>query len=219
MDYLENKGTREIFIHDCDQAFAERQILLLDRGKVHFERPNLHLMRIAKEKGHKVSVICNLEDLAQEDISDLAHSDFVRVRVGRNHDKLSLLSHLSNEGVLSCVKFYVGEGVAYHDLALHIRDMGFDFIHVTRRLTSCSGNYPISETEKEAIMKLKELETKNFRVVIPSSLEQQFAKRFLITPEMGNVSSCLFSAYRTVLKGNSIYPCYTQRILDQDGVK
>ena len=69
------------------------------------------------------------------------------------------------------------------------------------------------------IMRLQELETKQFKVIIPSSLENRFAKKFVIDSSLGNVSSCDFSKYRLVLKGNSFYPCYTQQILAQQGFR
>lgn len=54
---------------------------------------------------------------------------------------------------------------------------------------------PLQKEEKEKIRDLQELETEQFRVVIPSSLEERFARRFLITPGLGNVPSCDFSVY------------------------
>ena len=129
------------------------------------------------------------------------------------------MSNLPNEKVLSGVKTYIGEGCDYQTLALQAREIGFDFFHVAKRLIINQENPRISEEERRKIMRLQELETKQFRVIIPSSLEEKFAKRFVITPQLGNVTSCNFSRYRIVLKGDSYYPCYTKRILAQQGFK
>jgi len=219
LDYLGKNKVRELFIQDCFSEIAEKEIKLLDSGKVHFEKPDIQLMRIAKERGHKVSVICNLENLTQEQIEGLSDSDFVKVRVGKDYSKLSLLSNLPNEQVLSCIKAYVGEGCDYQNLALQAREIGFDFIHVAKRLANNTENPKLLRGEREKIMRLQELETKQFRIIIPSSLEERFARRFVITLRLGNVSSCDFSRYRFVLKGDNFYPCYTQQILAQEGFR
>jgi hypothetical protein len=127
------------------------------------------------------------------------------------------LSGFPNEHVLSCIKAYVGEGCNYLAIALQAWEMGFDFIHVAKRLENGHDSHQLSAEEKQKIRDLQKLETEQFRVVIPSSLEESFARRFVITPGLGNVSSCDFSEYRRVLKGNSYYPCYTQQILTGPG--
>jgi len=215
LDYLSEEGIRELYIQDVSLGFAEKEINALENGRVHFEQPNKRLIKLAKERGHKVSVICDIEELLPDQIEGLLFSDFVRIRVNKNYDNLLSLSGLPNEHVLSCIKVYVGEDCNYKDIALQARDMGFDFLHVARRLITNQENSGIPEDERNKILELCEFETKQFRVLIPSSLEERFARRFLITPEWGNVSSCVFSRYRLVLKGNSYYPCYTQQILAQ----
>lgn len=133
---------------------------------------------------------------------------------------LYFLSNLPNRHTLSCIKVYVGEGCNYQEIALQARDMGFDFIHIAKRLENSSDLLKLPTEEKQRINDLKNLETKLFKVIMPSSLEERFARRFLIQPEMGNVSSCDFSRYRLVLKGDCYYPCYTQQILnDSDFIK
>lgn len=217
LDYLGKKGIRELYVQESSSEMAEKEIRSLDNGKVHFEQPNERLIKFAKERGHRVSVICDFEDLLPEQIRGLSVSDFVRIRVNRNYDNLHSLSGLPNEHVLSCIKLYVGDGCDYRNIALQTREMGFDFLHVAKRLMTNQENPRISEEEKEKIRDLQELETRQFRIVIPSSLEERFAKRFVITPGLGNVPSCDFSEYRLVLKGDSYYPCYTQQILAQSG--
>ncbi len=219
LDYLGKKIIRELYLRDCFLEIAEREIRYLDRGKVHFEKPNEHLMKLAKERGHKISVICNLEDLSQEEIRSLSLSDFVKIRVNRSYNNLYPLSNLPNERILSCVKVYMGEYCDYQTLALQAREIGFDFLHVFKRLIMGQENQRVLEEEKERILKLQELETKQFRIIIPSSLEERFAKRFAITYRLGNVSSCNFSKYRLVLQNDRFYPCYTQSILAQRGFK
>ena len=217
LDYLGNRGIRELYIQGIPSGLAEKEINALKSGKVHFEQPNERLIKLAKEKGHKVSVICNAEDLLPEQIGGLQVSDFVRIRVNRGYDNLHFLSGLPNDHILSCIKLYIGNGCDYKNIALQTRDMGFDFLHVAKRLMVDQKNPRISEEEKEKVMSLQELETDQFRIVIPSVLEEKFARRFLITPRLGNVSSCDFSKYRLVLMGDSYYPCYTQQILSSQG--
>jgi hypothetical protein len=219
LDYLGKKCVRELLIQDCLSEFAEKEMGLLDKGKVHFEKPDTYLMRVAKEKGHKISVICNLDDLTREQIRSLSDSDFVRIRIGKDYSKLSLLSDIPNEKLLFGIKTYIGEGCDYQNLAEQSKKMGFDFIHVAKRLACSSKNIIISNDEIKKIKELKEIETRTFKVVIPSSLDEVFARRFVITPKMGNTFNCDFSMYRIVLKGKGIYPCYTQNILSQEGVR
>jgi len=215
LDYLGKEGIRELYVQDTSLELAQKEINYLENGKVHFEQPNEKLIRIAKEKGHRVSVICNLEDLLPEQIGALSVSDFVRIRVNKNYNNLRYLSNLPNEQVLSCIKVYVGEECDYETIALKAREMGFDFFHVAKRLILNQENPRISQKEKEKIINLQKLETEQFRIVLPSSLEEKFARRFVITPKFGNVYSCDFSEYRRVIKGNNYYPCYTLQILNQ----
>lgn len=217
LDYLGKEGIRELYIQESSSEMAEKEIRSLDNGKVHFEQPNERLIKFAKERGHKVSVICNVEDLLPGQIEGLSVSDFVRIRINNPSSDLRLLGGLPKEPILSCIKLYVGDGRDYRNIALQTRDMGFDFLHVAKRLMTNQKNPRISEEEKEKIRDLQELETVQFRIVIPSSLEKRFASRFLITTGLGNVSSCDFSRYRLVLKGDNPYPCYTQKILAQSG--
>lgn len=219
LDFLEKKVVRELYIYDCLPSLAEKEIKHLDKGKVHFEKLDMRLMRIAKERGHKVSIICNLEELTQEQIEELSNLDFVKIRVSKDYGKLSLLSNLPNERVLSCIKTYLGEGCDYRNVTLQSKEMGFDFFHVAKRLVNGPENPKVSKEEKKRVMELLNLEARNFKVVIPSSLDEIFARRFLIAPQFSNTSSCHFSRYRIVLKGDVFYPCYTQRILAQEGFR
>ena len=217
LDYLSKEGIRELYIQDISLEFAEKEINALESGKVHFEHPNERLIKLAKERGHKVSVICNIEELLPEQIDGLSVSDFVRIRVNSPSKDLRLLYDLPGDSILSCVNMYVGDDCDYKDIAMQAREIGFDFIHVAKRLITNRENPEIPEDERNKILELHEFETNRFRVITPSSLEQMFAERFTITPRLGNVSSCDFSKYRLVLKGNSYYPCYTQQILARSG--
>jgi len=217
LDYLGKEGIRELYFQNVSSELAEKEINSLENGKVHFEQPNERLINLAKERGHKVSVICNLEELLPEQIEGLSVSDFVRIRVNDSSSDLEVLRGLPREHLLSCIKVYIGEGCDYERLAMKAREIGFDFLHVARRLIPNQENQRISEEEKQKIRYLQEIETEQFRVVIPSSLEERFARRFVITPRLGNVPSCDFSEYRRVVKGNSYYPCYTQQILNMQG--
>jgi hypothetical protein len=218
LDYLGKKRIRELYLQDVSLEFAEKEINALESGKIHFEQLDERLIKLAKERGNKVSVICNIEDLLPEQIGGLVISDFVRVRVNGPLRDLEVLRGLPRDQLLSCVKVYVGDGCDYEDIALQAREIGFDFIHIAKRLEKGGDSLKLSEEEKQKIRNLQKLENKQFRVVIPSSLEARFAKRFLITPGWGNVSSCDFSEYRLVLRGNSYYPCYTQQVLTGSGL-
>lgn len=213
LDFLGKKGVRELYIQDDSLKIAKKEIESLSPGKVHFEKLDGKLIKFAKEKGHKISVICNLEELSKKEINSLSYSDFVKIRVNEDCNNLYFLSNIPHEQILSCIKVYVGENCNYQNLALQSKKMGFDFFHVAKRLISGQENPRISYEEKKQIIKLKELETDRFKVIVPSSLEDKFAKRFVITPKEGNVSSCNFSKYRLVLNGKNFYPCYTQQIL------
>jgi len=217
LDYLGKKGIRELYIQDASSELTEKEINALESGKVHFEQPNVRLIKLAKERGHKVSVICNIEDLLPEQIGGLSVSDFVRIRINKNADNLRSLTSLPSEHVLSGIKAYVGEGCDYRTLALQAREIGFNFLHVAKRLMINLENPKISSEEREKLRSLQELETEQFKVVIPSSLEEIFARRFVISPGFGNVPSCDFSEYRRVVKGDSYYPCYTQQIITKSG--
>ena len=217
LDYLSKEGIRELYLQDISLELAEKEINALENGKVHFEHPNGRLIKLAKEREHKVSVICNIEDLLPEQIEGLSVSDFVRIRVDRNCDNLNSLSGLPNEHILSCIKAYAGEGCNYRAIALQAREIGFDLFHIAKRLITNQENSGIPKDERNKILELHKFENNRFRVITPSSLEQRFAERFMVTPRLGNVSSCDFSRYRLVLKGNSYYPCYAQQILARSG--
>jgi hypothetical protein len=219
LDYLNGRGVRELYIQDNSSGMAEEEITSLEEGKVHFEIPDERLIQLAKERRHKVSVICDIGDLSPERVVGLSASDFVRFRVSESSDNLDILSGLPNKQTLSCIKVYVGGGCDYRSLALQAREMGFDFLHVSKKLSFGSERPKISKKEVAEIERLQEIETDQFRVILPSSLEEKFARRFVINLEFGNVSSCDFSKYRIVLKGEGLYPCYTQQILSQPGAK
>ena len=213
LDYLGRNRIRELYIQDVSLRIAEKEINALENGKIHFETPDKHLIKFAKGKGHKVSVICDFEDISAEQLEGLSASDFVRIRINNPSNDLRLLSGLPREHILSCIKLYVGDGCDYIAIALQAREMGFDFLHVAKRLITNKENPGIPGDERNKILELHKLESNRFRVITPSSLEQRFAKRFIITPILGNISSCNFSKYRLVLKGDNHYPCYTQHIL------
>lgn len=219
LDYLGKERIRELYIQDCSSELAEKEIISLNNGKVHFEQPNERLIKFAKERRHKVSVICNIEDLLPEQIKELSVSDFVRIRINENCNNLYSLSGLPNKHILSCIKVYVGSGCNYKTLALQAKELEFDFFHIAKRLENESDNSCMLSEERDEILKLRELADNKFRVIIPSSLEEKFAKRFIITPELGNVSSCDFSKYRLVLNNDNLYPCYTRRILALQGFR
>ena len=217
LDFLNKAGTRELYVDDCSKSIAKKEIKSLKSGKVHFEKVDIELINFAKERGHKVSAICNLEDLSQEDIKTLSNADFVKIRV-KDYEKMSKLAGLPNKNVLSCIKAYIGDSCNYRNIALQSKEMGFDFFHVSKKL-KCSENQKISKNEKEMISALKSLESNRFKIIIPSSLEERFAKKFSINADYGNTSLCLFSKYRLVLGKGGYYPCYTQKILHSSGSK
>ncbi|MFA5258892.1 MAG: hypothetical protein WC402_02350 [Candidatus Pacearchaeota archaeon] len=57
-------------------------------GKAHFERSNPRLIALAKERGYKVSVIFNLENLPGENVTSLSDCNFISVNVSGDYQKL-----------------------------------------------------------------------------------------------------------------------------------
>lgn len=217
LDYLNASGIKELYVVDSSTETIDSAIKLLrSPGKLHFEYPDIIGIEKALDLGHKVSVICDIEALTPSHVSVLASTDFVRVRAGKDSD-LSSLTNLPNDRLLSCVKVYAGEGVDYMTLASQARDIGFDFFHVAKRL-ALDINLELSARERGDISRLNELESGQFRIVVPSSFDRRYAERFRISPAFGNTRSCLFAEYRRVLHGNKFYPCYTQLVLGQEAV-
>jgi hypothetical protein len=218
LDYLNNAGLRELYVVDSSiDTIRNALSLLKSSGKVHFEHPNIDAIKMAKDLDHKVSLICNLEELTPFHMPVLSEADFIRVRVTKQRD-LTLLSGLPNEKLLSCIKVYVGEGCDYKNLAIQAKNLGFDFFYVAKRLVK-DENKKLSEQERHTILGLIELDSRNFKVIIPSSLEEKFARKFVINPKFNNVTSCNFSKYRVVLNEKGYYPCYTKQMLAQEGKK
>ncbi|MDD5699829.1 MAG: hypothetical protein PHH00_01390 [Candidatus Nanoarchaeia archaeon] len=215
LDYLNTSGVRELYVIDSSINEIRNALNSLRApGKVHFETPNPEAIKIAKDLGHKVSVICNLDELTSSHIPILAGVDFIRIRAGSQSD-LTPLSPLPNEGLLSGIKTYIGENCDYGLSAIQAREIGFDFFQIAKRLMTGEENLQVGEEERTEIRRLRELATEKFRVIIPKSLERRFAERFRISPSFNNVSSCDFSKYRLVLKNGRPYPCYTRGILAQ----
>jgi len=213
LDFLNGNGVKELYLCDYYSDRAKQEIELLDTGKVHFEEVDERLIQFAKERGHKVSVICNLEDLFPQQIRTLSIADFVKIRVCKDFRNLSILSGLPNEHTLSCIKAYAGCDCDYLSLATQVKDMGIDFLHVSKKLLTGSVNSIMPPEEKQRIEELSAMETNRFKIIIPSSLDHVFANRFKIDSTFGNVYSCQFSKHRMVLSGNEAFPCYTQSIL------
>lgn len=211
LDYLNGKGVRELYVVNSSTASAKKVIGLLNKGKVHFESFDAEAVVAAKEAGHKVSVICDSEDLVSEHVPILARADFVRVRAGKGND-LRKLSGLPSRNVLTCVKVYLGEGGDYLDLANQARDAGFDFIHVAKRLAD-GRNKRLTVKERREVMKLKDFESDRLRIILPSSLEWVCAERFGIDSGFSNDRQCSFSDYRAVVSRDAFYPCYTRAVL------
>ncbi len=215
LDYLNEDGIKELYVTDSSMSAIEKGLKLLKHtGKVHFETLNINAIKEIKRKGHKVSVICDSEDLTSAQYSILPEIDFLKIRIDKNCN-LKRLSDIPNEKLLSCIKAYVGEDINYCDMAIQAKDAGFNLFHVAKRLVK-DNNPNLSEVEKENILNLKRLESECFKVIIPSSLDRIYAEKFKIDSLFGNSRDCLFSKYRIVLHKEKFYPCCTKRILDQD---
>jgi hypothetical protein len=215
LDYINREGIREVcVINSSAQAIDAGLRLLKTPGKVHFEYPDVDAINLAKNKGHKVSVICELKDLNLDHVSALSNTDFVKVRVNPK-ENLQKIVDLPNDSLLSCVKVYVGEDHNYGNLAAQAKDMSINVFQVAKRLVT-DNNISVQEREKESIRSLKQLESNRFKIVLPSSLDKVYAERFKINPIYGNNYDCLFAGHRAVLYNDKFYPCYTQVILDSN---
>lgn len=212
LDYLNSDSIKELWIQD-DSPISISEIKRLKDAKIHFELINEKLIRLSKENGHKVSVICNLEDLTLDTSKILSGCDFVRVRINEDFSNLPILSYLSDEKCLVGIKLYLGGSTDYNNVVSFSKKAGIDFVHISKRLSLNGKNFPASEEEIREINSLKSLQSKRFKIITPSSLEKIFAEKFCISSDFGNVKSCNFSRYRRVIKNNSFYPCYTQIIL------
>lgn len=216
LDYLNGDGIKELYVIDSSMDAIERGLKLLKHiGKVHLETPNINAIKDARKKGHKISVICDFEELTSAHYSALSQTDFLKIRINEEYN-LERLSDIPNEKLLSCIKTYVGENINYSDMAIQAKDAGFDLFHVAKRLVKNNNNSKLSEGEKENIMDLKRFESKHFKVIIPSSLDRIYAEKFKIDSRFGNSRDCIFPKYRIVLHKEKLYPCYTKKVLNQD---
>ncbi|MBU2522995.1 MAG: hypothetical protein KKE23_01745 [Nanoarchaeota archaeon] len=217
LDYLKFKGLREIQIIDCDETSTKKALEELKEGKVHFEGIDIKGIDYALAHNHKVSVLCNLEDIKLSHILTLSNVDFLKVRINEERD-LNKLRNVARTGMLSCVKAYAREGHDFVSLARKVSDVGFDVLHIAKRLED-NVNPDMTYEEKASIIQASQLDLPNLKIKIPSSLDKAYAERFVMGKKFNNSQDCSFSEYRKVLYHGKDFPCYTRKILSSPAEK
>ncbi len=183
-------------------------------SKIHFEKIDEPAIEHALLSGSKVSVLCSSTELVDADTSLLSHVNYLRVKTDCLDGKvLGKLQSLRNPSLLLGAKIYLSPGRDYFALANGLKSAGVDFVHVSKFLEA-GGNSYLSATEKSSISGLKELETSDFRVILPRDLTKLLNDRFEISPLFNNSRSCSSSRYRVVMHDGSFYPCYTLSVLE-----
>jgi len=217
LDYLNFPGIRELQIIDGKKPEKiQEAIRSIEKGKIHFETINIELIEEALCQGHKVSVICDLAQIEPIHANTLSQIDILRVRIGDQEGmKINILEKIANRHLLTCAKVYLTpENKDYLSLANDLQGLGVDLLHISKYLEQERASNPlISRSERDKIISLRDLETPQFKVKLPASLERIFADKFEIAPEYHNVRNCIFSSKRRTYANGSFYPCYTKHIV------
>jgi hypothetical protein len=184
--------------------------------KVHFEGVRKDQVELALRLGHKVSVICDSNELNEDNIQTLSKVDYLVVRADPSLKNIDILTRVPNAKLLSGIRVYISEeGNDFGELAKRIKTMGFDFLHVSKKLTE-GRQSDLDERERERIADLSKLHSDRFKVILPNNLGKVFNDKFTISDEYNNSRKCVFSRHRAVLSKNRFYPCYTHSIIDSD---
>ncbi len=219
LDYLESKEFHELQILNGKTSEVKKAIAQLKKGKVHFEKLILPGIEYALGLGHKVSVICNLDEINNENRGLLSKVNILRTRIKDNDvENLKILQKIAGEQILTCAKLYIHPEIKnYQEIAMRVRDTGVDLLHVSKNLIQKKGINPkITISRQKELISLKDLETDNFLVKLPNSIENIFAEKFEINGEYHNSRTCSFSEQRRVLNGKNFYPCYTKHIIENE---
>lgn len=215
LDFLRSgPAHRELRIIDSAEQISMQVMRQFAGSKVHLEQINPHLISYAQELGCKVSLICNLEDINEENVEILRNLDFLIIRVNSPDSDLSVLKGMPNKKLLSGIRAYLSDSTNdFGTLAKKARSLGVDFIHISKRLIARRQEaVPIEDIK--TITDLARLQTKSFKVVLPRDTSTVFNEKFVISEVYGNSRSCAFSRHRIVLFKGEFYPCYTRSILD-----
>ncbi len=214
LDFL-NNNRRELRIIDSSRTAAIEAIKKLKGSKVHFEGLKPDLIDFALKSGHKVSVICDLEEINPSNLETLSCIDFLIVRINSANQDLSRLKGIPNKRLLSGIRVYLSsDSNDFTSSAKEAKRLGFDFIHVSKRLVgSRQASFP--ESQKDRIHNLLGFQSKTFKVLLPKNLNTVFNEKFAISDEYDNSSNCYFSRFRRVLYKDKFYPCYTHSIVEK----
>ena len=215
LDFVPGKRRHiELRLIAANRKIARREILRLRNAKVYFEEVDMDLMSVAREKGHKVSVICNLDDINKSNAKALSCVDLLIVRVGSDSMDLSALEGIPNSRLLSGVRIYLSpnNNSRLSGVIKRAREIGMDFAHISKRLIDSSQVY-LNEKEKRAIHRLTKLQTDTFRVILPKDTSKVFNEKFEISDDYGNSRACYFSRHREVISSDRFYPCYTKSVI------
>ncbi len=215
LDFLNSPERQELRIISANSLITSRTIQQFRNSKVHFEGLNPDLMSKALELGCKTSVICNLREINEDNLDILSHMDLLTVRVNSSDSDISVLKGISDKKLLSGIRIYLSaSGNDFSSLAKKAKQMGLDFIHVSKRLIG-SAQISLSEYESNMIKKLSHLQSEKFKILLPTNTETVYNEKFVISDEYNNSRNCYFSRYRIVLYGNKFYPCYTRSIIEK----
>ncbi len=206
----------ELRIIESDYKTVSEAIANLHPKKVHFEKVEQDQIDFAKSFGSKVSAICNVDDINQGNSSVLSKIDYLVVRVSPDSPNIEKLDYLlPSSRLLLGARVYISErGYGFSDLVMNLKNIGFDFVHISKRLIQNQSQENLSERAQSEIMKLLQYQSKNFRVILPRNMSSVFNEKFNIDSSYGNSRDCVSSRQRAVLNGSRFYPCYTQSILE-----
>lgn len=214
LDFLQSgPASHELRIIDSPERISMQAIRQFPGSKVHFEKIDSRLISYAQKLGCKVSLICNLEDINEENVKILHNLDFLIVRINSPDSGLSVLKGVPNKKLLLGIRAYISDSDNnFGKLAKKARSLGVDFIHVSKKLIAQNQKaVPIKDIKK--VNDLTRLQTESFKVILPRDTSTVFNEKFVISEVYGNSRSCAFSSHRLVLSKGKFYPCYTRSIL------
>ena len=217
LDFLQSGlAHRELRIIDSAGQISMQAIRQFPGSKVHFEKINPRLMSYAQKLGCKVSLICNLEDINEENVKILRNLDFLIVRVNSPDSDLSVLRGVPGKKLLFGIRTYLSNSTNNFDvLAKNARSIGVDFIHISKKLIA-QHQEAVPEEDMKKINDLTKLQTESFKVILPRDTSTVFNEKFAISEVYENSRSCVFSRHRIVLYKGKFYPCYTRSILESE---
>jgi hypothetical protein len=214
LDFLKDSSIRELHICGTSQSSAIDAIQTMPPGKVHIEGLDRKMVETALERGHKVSLICDARDITEDTFKVASDVHYLRMKVDREGAKNPLLGRIPSAALLSGYKVYISPDTKdYAALISALRDTGFDFVRVSKKLEE-GFNPRMHPGLRAELFALKGFDSPDFHVLLPRTLERIFNGRFRIDDAFGNSHNCDFSPNRRVLHSERFYPCYTQVVMD-----